>query len=362
MKCPACSADGPDGAPECAACGVNYGKWEAKRAKAAEVAAAAADAPPPEPPKSTLGTTLSILAVLCVGVYFAYDVARSHLDPPVPEKSGVVVKPEAYKGQIMALEAILYKDSPATQVEAGKISEIALRIAGTIMEKHPANPFIRDAVGDIMTFASEAGSSAEGMAMPPTAKLDWTRRWEKVRGRRFEKAPWFHASVTKADGPPPDFEKAAQRLLTTANVVKGLLEALPAEFEPFGNEGVDRNALKGPKADENQDRLDAWRAWVPVWQARVDQSLSGFPSPDEMPPALEFSYDTLVRTAQEIRFPPNPGPGVFVSAAELNELYVPDKRMRHNWVKNLSNWIDDLPDAVVAARKAKDAPPPKGQQ
>lgn len=357
MKCPACSADGPDGAPECAACGVNFAKWQAKlekkaaeEAAAAQAAAAAPPAPPPAP-KSTLGLTVGLMAALCVAVYFAYDVAQRRLEPPA-DKSGVIVKPDAYRPLITALEASLYKEEPAALADAQAVSDAASRLAGSIMERNQKNPFVRDAVGDLMEFSGAVGTAEEGLQMPPNARLDWIRRWETVRARRFEKAPWFHASVTSADGPAPDFERAAARLQTTAHRLRSLLEALPPELEGFGEDDVTLQALKRD-GDKAKERLDAWRLWVAAWQPRVDQALTGFPQPDEIPPELQFQYDTLVRSAQEARNPPNPGPGVFSSGAALTAVYLPGKRSRDTWLANIAGWLGGLDESIAGARAAR---------
>lgn len=354
MKCPSCSAERPEGAPECEACGVNFAKWQAKVEKAAAEAAAAPPPAPPPPPRSTLGITLSVLAFLCLGTYAAYDFASQRIAPP-QEKTGVLVKPEAYRGRIQALEAALYKDAPPTLADAQAVSNEASQLAGAIMERHQKNPFVRDAVGDIMEFAGAVSSAEEGLTMLPTARLDWTRRWEAVRARRFEKAPWFHAAVTAADGPAPDFERAAARIQTAGHRLKTLLASVPPELEAFGDEDVNMPDLQkdpgGAKA-----KIEAWRAWTAAWEPRVDQALGDFPKPDEIPEELQFAYDTLVRSAQEARNPPNPGPGAFVAGAALSEVYLPGKRLRDTWAANIGNWLDGLGDSIKGARDAKNAP------
>lgn len=357
MKCPSCSADGPDEAAECAACGVNYAKWQTKLEKAAEAAAAAAEQailnppPPPAAPGSTLKLTLGVMATLCVAVYAAYDFTRQRIEPP-EEKGGVLVKPDAYRPRIQALEAALYKDAPPNLADARAISDAASRLAGAVMERHPSNPFARGAIGDLMEYSGAVAAAEEGMSLLPTARLDWTRRWETVRARRFEKAPWFHKAVTAADGPPPDFERAAARILSAGRRLKTLLAAVPAEFERFSVDDVNL-ADKERDAGRAAAEIEAWRAWRTDWQGRVDEALTGFPEPDEIPAELQFAYDTLVRSAQEARTPPNPGPGVFVSAKAVNDVYQPGKPMRDAWLDGLSGWLSGLDESINGARNAK---------
>ncbi|MBI5594834.1 MAG: hypothetical protein HY928_01965 [Elusimicrobia bacterium] len=354
MTCPNCAAPAEETAEECSACGVIFAKWKAKAEKAAaEKAAEPEPAPvPPPPPPSTLRNTVILLSCLCVAVYAVYQAVLRHVEPPA-EKVGVVIKPEAYRAQISAIEGALYKDAPGTLQDAQVLSNEASHLAGSLMEKHPGNPLVRDAVGDIMEFSGAAAAAGEGLTMPPNARLDWTRRWEGLRARRFEKAPWFHAPVTSADGPPPDFEKAAQRILTTANTLKALAAALPAELEGFGDSEVGLAGLKKGGADK--ERLERWRSWAAGWASRVDAALAGFPRPDEIPAELQGPYDELVRAAQDTRNPPNPGPRAFVSAAELRAVYLPGKEARDAWVAGLASMLGALPDAVNGARQAKAA-------
>ncbi|TPW21010.1 MAG: hypothetical protein FD126_1118 [Elusimicrobia bacterium] len=351
MKCPSCSAEGPDEAAECTACGVNYAKWKAKVEKAAAEAAAAPPPEPPPPPRSTLKTTLGVLAAASVAVYTAYDVASRRIAPP-EETGGVLVRPDAYRPRIQALEAALYKKAPPTHADVRTISDAASQLAGAVLERHPQNPFARSAIGDLLEFSGAVAAAEEGMTMLPTARLDWTRRWESVRARRFAKAPWFHKAVTAAEGPPPDFERAAARILSAGHRLKTLLAGVPAEFEKFSVDDVNL-ADKERDAGRAAAEIEAWRAWRTDWQGRVDEALTGFPEPDEIPAELQFTYDTLVRSAQETRTPPNPGPGVVSSGKAVNEVYQPGKPMRDAWLAGLAEWLSGLDESIKGARAAK---------
>lgn len=205
-----------------------------------------------------------------------------------------------------------------------------------------------------MQFSARMAGAQESLGASPTARLEFVRAWETLRAERFSQADWFHPPEAVKPGEPPDFERAAQRLLTTSQSLKTLLATAPAEMEPFGEGEVTlrRNDSESQPA-EDQRLLAAWRAWVPGWQARVDAGLSDFPKPDEVPNELHYAYESLVRAAGAARQPPNPGPGAFVSGNELNALYLPDKRSRKEWVRGVSGWLSELPAQVNAARKAK---------
>lgn len=376
MKCPSCSAEGPDAAAECAACGVIFAKLKAKAEKAAPAAPAAS-----KPAASGLGDALVLLAFLGAVVYGGYRLYESRVSPPPAEAKGVLVNPEPYKADILAIEAAVYQGSGSVQEVAAAAEAATNRIAEGLMRKHGRNPLARDAAADVMDFASRMAAAQESLGASPTARLEFVRAWETLRAKRFAPADWFHPPEAVKPGAPPDFERASQSILTTSQNLKSLLAVASSEMEAFGEREVNlrRNDLEHPRpaedvegqwaaeekaarekaaaeAAEDQPRLEAWRAWVPSWQARVDSALTVFPEPSEIPNELQFAYESLVRAAGAARQPPNPGPGAFVSGAQLNALYLPDRRAREEWVRSVSASLAELPGQVNAAREAKSGP------
>lgn len=349
MNCPHCAAPAQESAEECSACGVNFSKWKAKAEKEAAEKAAA---PEPEPvpaakPASGVGKTLLVMSCLCAAVYGTYEAYRRRVEPP-PERVGVIIKPDIHRTHIAAIETALYKDAPAAVEDGEAISQHSSQLAGALMERHPNNPFVRDAVGDLMEL-SGATAAAQDKELGPDARLEWTRRWEALRARRFEKAPWLHPAVT-APGPAPDFEKAAQGILTAANSLKTLLAAAAPELDGFGDGAVDPAALK--RGGDAKERLELWRAWLPQWRDRVDSGLAGILRPDAVPDELQAPYGTLLRSVQEARNPPSPAQGA---------VYLPGKAQRDAWTASIDGWLSGLPDAVNGARAAKDSPKPAQQ-
>lgn len=82
MKCPECRAEGPDGAPECPACGVIFAKLkekkEAERRAAEELLARAAE--PPKPVNPWVGRLLALGVVTAwlsgMAVYYILHMAQ----------------------------------------------------------------------------------------------------------------------------------------------------------------------------------------------------------------------------------------------------------------------------------------------
>lgn len=350
MKCPSCSAPGKDEADECAACGVNFAKWQAKVEKDAVAAGAAILSPPPKPspPASTLKLTLGALGFLCLAVLVAYAVVHSQVEPTV-KQGGILVRPDAYRPRIQAIEALLYKAGPPSTHEAKSISDAVISLAGTVLEREQENPFVRGAVGDLTEFAGVVAPPEDG-AILPNARLDWARRWEVIRARRFEKAPWLHGAVTPDDRPAPDFERAAARIQTAGHRLKTLIAEAPAEIARFGKEDVTLADVKRGGAPA-REKIEQWRDWREKWQAEIDQALVGFPKPDEIPPELQAIYDRLTRSAQGARNPPNPGPGTSASAAEAAEVYLPGKESRDAWVETVTTSLSELDEGINAARQ-----------
>lgn len=354
MKCPSCSAPGKDEAEECAVCGVNFAKWRAKAEKAAAEAEFAAEAarlypsPPPAAPASTLKMTLGVLGVLCAAVLVAYGVAHRTVDPP-PAQGGILVRPEAYRPRLSAIEAALYRAGPPTPADAKFIADETISLAGIVLERDQQNPLVRETVGDLMEFAGVVAPPEDG-ALLPNARIDWARRWEVIRGRRFEKASWLHAPVTADDGPPPDFERAAARIQTAGHRLKTLLADLPPQVERFGKDDVDAADVKrfGAPALE---KVQQWREWRSKWQAEVDQALLGFPKPDEIPQELQAPYDRLVLSAREARNPPTPK-----APAGDAAVYLPGKEARDAWIQGVNTALSEIDDGIGAARQAKAAP------
>lgn len=355
MKCPSCSATCKDEADECSACGVNFVKWQAKVEKDSVAAAAAAEAailnPPPKPsaPTSTLKLTLGALGVLCLAVFVAYAVVHRRVEPPA-RGEGTLVRPDAYRPRIQSIETLLYKAGPPTAPEAKAISDDVISLAGTVLEREQENPFVREAVGDLTEFAGVVAPPEDG-ALLPNARLDWARRWEVIRARRFEKASWLHAAVTPDDRPVPDFERAAARIQTAGHRLKTLIAEAPAEIARFGKEDVTLADVKRGGAPA-REKIENWRDWRTKWQSEVDQALVGFPKPDEIPPELQTVYDRLTRSAQSARNPPNPGPGTAASAAEAAEVYLPGKEARDAWIEGVGASLSELDEGINAARLA----------
>lgn len=382
MKCPACSAEVPEAA-ECAGCGVIFAKLKARAEKAAAPPMPAA-VPAPKP--SGLGGTLTIVLALGAVVYGGYRAYEAKVSPPPAGPKGALINSEAHKADIQAIERAVYSGQGSVQETAAAAEAATNRIVESLLRKR-ANPAAQRAADDVMQFAARMVGAQESLGASPTARLEFVRAWETLRAERFSQADWFHPPEAVKPGAPPDFERAAQRLLTTSQSLKTLLASAPAEMEAFGDGEVTlrRDDLEHPRpaedvdgqwaaeekaarekaraeAADGQTRLAAWRAWVPTWQARADAALSDFPKPDEIPNELQFAYESLVRAAGAARQPPNPGAGVFTSGAALNALYLPDRRSREEWVQGVSRWLSELPAQVNAARAAKNAPPPKGQQ
>lgn len=385
MKCPSCSAEGPDGAAECAACGVIFAKLKAKAEKAA---AAPTPAPAPAPPPSGLGSTVAILLSLCVVVYGGYRVYESRVSPEPEKAKGALINPESFKADIQALEKAVYEGSGSVQEVAATAEAAANRIAERVLSKRSRNPLVQDAAADVMDFASRMAAAQESIGASPTARLEFVRAWETLRVKRFAPADWYHPAEAVKPGEAPDFEKAAQRILNAAMNLRALMAAAPAELDQFGERAVqlrsaaeddmehprpaedvpgqwdDLNkadkAERAGRAAEDQKRLEAWRAWVPQWRARVDGVLADFPKPEEIPDALKFPYEDLVRAAQEARAPPDPGAGAFLMANEpaAQALYLPSKQSRDAWCENVTRWLTELPDAVNGARAAKSGKKP----
>ncbi len=197
MKCPSCAVETADASEECQACGVNFAKWRAKLEKAA-------DGPPPEhltkPPVQVTGSHLGAVVIVLVlfgAVAAAYGVYKKSAEPVAVQDNAKVFDPTAYKAQISALEMTLYKDTPPTPAEANAISNIGLQLAGVINEEHAKNPFVKEAVSDLMLYAGQVSSSGDDPKALSKARPDWIGGWETVREKRFDHAPWLHAAQDK---------------------------------------------------------------------------------------------------------------------------------------------------------------------
>lgn len=196
MKCPSCSAETPDGSADCHACGVNFAKWQAKmERRAAEAPPPAAD-PAPKPARSGVyaAVALAVVAGAAAGGWALY--ARS-MQAAAGDDGKAIYDPAPYRAQIYALEGTLYQDGSPSKDETSALSNLGIQIAGLLQDEHAQNPYVHEAVNDLMRFASQVSDDASEGKLAAGSRQAWIASWEALRAKRFARARWFHAAARK---------------------------------------------------------------------------------------------------------------------------------------------------------------------
>lgn len=356
MKCPNCGFENPDGAEDCRSCGIFFAKWQKMADARAAAAAVKESATPAEtaPPPENTGRSRGVLGLLAAALLLGGIAGLAYkFMPPKKAESRRLLSPEPYREQILTLEAALYRDEPANYQDAMTVE----KAAGEMLNKYMTSRRLRR--NDVMEKLSMLGAMAGGeqIAYSAMARREWITAWEDARGSLFEKAGWFHAPVfVNSEAAASDQNAVVLSLQRSLSWADRLIAEGRAEIQAFGEKSVDLRTLNS--APENKLRLDEWRLWIPGWQTRVNEAAASLPAPSTIASReLQDAHKSISQVFGLLLDPPDPGAGVFLSPADplYKARYLPERRMRENWLNTAENWLK-YPREMVQKAAGKTAP------
>lgn len=198
---------------------------------------------------------------------------------------------DRYQGEIEALEATLYQETPPSMTDFMAISAALHEVSLAIADRE-VNPIARDVAGDVAMLAAGADVGESGFALPDIGQV--RTDWEAIRSRNFEDAGWFREAAATLEDADVDTAPAAD-----PSIVEDLLSAIDA-IEALGETG--RRACEelgepfyefeqpGPAGE---DHIEKWNEFAREWEDDVSQVAS------HMPPPPAWDADVEVTTAYQ---------------------------------------------------------------
>jgi hypothetical protein len=118
--------------------------------------------------------------------------------------TGPPLNPEAYRAQIVAIDAILFEDRPLGEAERDTVGNTLL-VMGRFAESDTTNTIAKTLGQNMRTLASLAKHTKVGT---PLAGSRLRQEWLRIRGSLFDDAAWFRRSSADSiepslAGPPP---------------------------------------------------------------------------------------------------------------------------------------------------------------
>lgn len=189
-----------------------------------------------------------------------------------PEK----LNPDPYRTQIMAMEKILYKRSPANWNDGDKIADQAMKLSMSVRGDR-RSPKHAQAFIEICNFAQEADVVSDvGYAMPNLSEL--RAKWEPLRDAVFTHVSWFQGTTgwrtaVQSQSDQTDDAASIRALIRLCAEIESLISRGQQEAMAIGEAAVDAGALSPPARAEHQ----RWKQWCKGWLDRVQTVAEHFP-------------------------------------------------------------------------------------
>lgn len=248
-----------------------------------------------------------------------------------------LASPDPAREALLALEGVLYAESPPTGDDAREIG----RQARAASEAWPGRSDLKLAL--LSYGESVEGETDVGMGFIAVEARDrWRDEWESLAMARFEGRDWLQGQQRQELDPV----MAVDTVRTALDDLERILGRARLAQDRLGEREVTLENLDQPG---NKALLSAWRDWCTELEAEVAASAAaGLPRASDLPARAGSARAALGEArfaARRLADPPNPGPRVFLSAddPDLNARYLPDPRSREAW-------LDDVADIIERAR------------
>jgi hypothetical protein len=290
-------------------------------------------APAPEPPRSGA----LVLA--------PFDDAAAVLAslPGSAEQPGVGgLDPGPFRGEIEAIESILYMPSPPEYGDPERAARLAMEL-GARMQAELGRLAGQRAFLALVGFASELDAQGDvGFAAPD---LGGPRRaWERLRGELFVPASWFRRGGTQLAAAQRKPEPRADpgvlgSLRAWADDLDSLADEGRREMLEFGEMYVD--VAEGSR--EERALAAAWNGFAREWDARVTRACAAAPGQPAFDGEMNvvMAWQALGQAAHQLRI-------ATVSPAEWS---VPDKAWREQSLAQAEGRIAEARSHLEKARR-----------
>jgi hypothetical protein len=251
------------------------------------------------------------------------------------------VDPAPFRGEIEAVEAVLYMPSPPEHGDPERVARLAVEL-GARMQAELGRLVGRRAFVALLGFASEVEAQGEAGYVAPDLTLP-RRAWESLRDEMFRDAPWFRRSGPRlAEAQRKPEPRAEPGVLASLGAWADDLDALAAEgrreMMQFGEMYVD--VAEGSREERALEA--AWNAFARGWDGRVSGACRQAPGQPGLGGELNvvLAWQSLGQAAHQLRI-------ATVSPAEWS---VPDKAWRQ---QSLAQAEANLAEARSHLEKAR---------
>lgn len=248
---------------------------------------------------------LTCVVLAGVGAWLAQPHVLARFAPPPPAPAVVAapgaIDPTPYRDAIEAIEAVLYRDRPASWDDPEVASALAMQL-GDRLYADLGPPRGNEALTRLVDFASTLGAQADtGFAAP---ELDAPRAaWEALRAETFQHAPWFArttARLVAAQRPPPPAASLVDlhELWKWAGAIATIVDDGRPAMDRIGEVQED---VAGP-SEADLDRVERWQEFARDWDARVAGTGASAPRRPVAggEPNLRFAYQALEQALQQL--------------------------------------------------------------
>lgn len=211
------------------------------------------------------------------------------------------VDPTPYRDTIEAIEAVLYRETPAAWSDPETVSSLAMQLGDRLYgDVGPLRG--HRALAELVDFAGATGAQAEsGFAAP---ELDGPRAsWEALRAKWFQSAPWFRrttASLVAAQRPPAPTASliALHELWKWAGAIETMVDGGRPALDRYREVLVD--APEG--SPEERDLVARFSSFARDWDARVAVLGSVAPRRPGLDgePNLVFAHQALAEAVAQL--------------------------------------------------------------
>jgi hypothetical protein len=214
-----------------------------------------------------------------------------------------VFDPQAFRPQIEAVEAILYKETPLDYAEAERAGWTLMQLQRA-MEPHAKTFPQRQAVQDLIFLAANADALGEGGYAIPDLSLT-RRNWERYRADVFGSADWFHQDAPRvADAQkrkPPTVDRG--QVYELVRVIERLEDLIP-EGERRCEDLGEPDYEPGYEGFAGRAQIDGWNRFYREWEERLTDIARRLPPQPAWDGHMEYvmAYQEVGTAMNELRF------------------------------------------------------------
>jgi hypothetical protein len=218
-----------------------------------------------------------------------------------PDDAPGAIDPTPYRDAIDAIEAVLYRGSPAGWSDPETVSAHAMALGDRLYaDLGPLRG--HQAMAELVDYAGAVGMQAESGYSAP--ELDGPRAgWEAFRAKWFRRAPWFGrttAQLVAAQRPPAPTASLIDlhELWKWAGAIETMVEGGRPALARYGELHVD--AAEG--SQEERDLVARFQSFATDWDERVrglGAQAPRRPAP-EGEPNLLFAYQALEEAVAQL--------------------------------------------------------------